>query len=87
MDIQRNLLIVALVLLSGMLLTEWVKFRDTHTEQVAVAEAAAIAAAAPAAPTATAVAPQAMNSRASRPVITPPIPTSGVSGNACATWA
>ena len=55
MDIQRNLLIVALVLVSGMLLTEWVKFRDTHTEQVAVAEAAAIAAAAPAAPSATAL--------------------------------
>ena len=55
MDIQRNLLIVALVLVSGMLLTEWVKFRDTHTEQVAVAEAAALAAAAPAAPSATAV--------------------------------
>ena len=55
MDIQRNLLIVALVLVSGMVLTEWVKFRDTHTEQLAVAEAAAIAAAAPAAPSATAV--------------------------------
>ena len=53
MDIQRNLLIVALVLVSGMLLTEWVKFRATHTEQVAVAEAAAIAAAAPAAPSST----------------------------------
>ena len=55
MDIQRNLLIVALVLVSGMVLTEWVKFRDTHTEQLAVAEAAAIAAAAPPAPSATAV--------------------------------
>ena len=30
MDIQRNLLIAALVLVSVMLLTEWVKFRDAH---------------------------------------------------------
>jgi len=55
MDIQRNLLIVALVLVSGMLLTEWVKFRDTHADQAATAEAAAIAAAAPATSSTTAV--------------------------------
>src|SRR5664280_2151741 len=40
-----------------------------------------------AAPTATAVAPQAMNSRASRPLMTPPIPTTGTCGRASATSA
>ena len=57
MDIQRNLLIVALVLVSGMLLTEWVKFSNAHTEQAAAAEAAEIAAATPTAPAATAIPP------------------------------
>lgn len=32
MDIQRSLLIAALVLLSFMLLTEWVQFKDAHTQ-------------------------------------------------------
>ena len=50
MDIQRNLLIVALVLVSGMLLTEWVKFRDTHVTQAAAVQEATQSAAAPAVP-------------------------------------
>ena len=59
MDIQRNLLIGALLLVSVMLLTEWVKFRDQHAAATAAATASAPASNAepvnnpPAVPTAT----------------------------------
>ena len=83
MDIQRNLLIVALVLVSGMLLTEWVKFRDTHATQAAAVQQTTQSAAAPAVPVAGAV-PSAAGTAAAD---IPTVPAAGASAEPLPTVA
>lgn len=41
MDIQRNLLIVALILVSGFILIDWVQYRAEHAPAAVAASAAA----------------------------------------------